>query len=202
MGFKNLFFPGSASYWEKRYRKNGHSGTGSYGENATYKAQVLNDFVSRNSIKTVIEFGCGDGNQLKQFRFPGYIGLDVSLTAIKKCIDIFKNDPTKSFFLYHPAAFADHQAAFKADLSLSLDVIYHLIEEEVFENYMNHLFSSSGRYIIIYAWDVDGKRKHHVRHRQFTRWIEENVKGWHLVEKISNGKPAGACDFFIYEKGV
>jgi hypothetical protein len=199
-GSRNTTFRGSAKYWEKRYRRNGTSGSGSYGKNAEYKANFLNRFVNEQNIESVIEFGCGDGNQLKQFTFSQYIGLDVSVTAIRTCIDIFITDPTKSFFLYNPAAFIDRHPVFKADLSLSLDVVYHLTEDEVFERYMQHLFSSSARFVIIYAWDVDGKRSQHVRHRQFTRWIEENLKEWHLIEKINNGKPEGACDFFIYEK--
>lgn len=196
----SLFFPGSSAYWEKRYRRNGNSGFGSYGDLASYKADIVNMFVKEKEIKSVIEFGCGDGNQLKQFTFSKYIGLDVSVTAIEKCRNIFINDLGKCFFVYNSAAFANYELVFKADLSLSLDVIYHLIEDDVFESYMVHLFSASSRFVIIYAWDVEGERRGHVRHRHFTKWIKQNVTQWHLVEKISNGKPVGACDFFVYEK--
>ena len=129
----NISFPGSAAYWEKRYHKNGHSGNGSYGKNAAYKAVILNQFVAENNISKVIEFGCGDGNQLKQFRFSSYVGLDVSPTAIQKCKDIFKEDPAKTFMLYEQKAFADKMQNFVSELALSLDVIYHLVEDEVFE---------------------------------------------------------------------
>src|SRR5665647_80330 len=130
---RNRLFPGSTAYWEQRYRKNGNSGNGSYGKNAAYKATVLNQFVAENNISTVIEWGCGDGNQLKHFQFPSCIGLDVSPTAIQKCKDIFKDDPAKSFFLYDDKTFATNSGTFKASLSLSLDVVYHLVEDEVFE---------------------------------------------------------------------
>src|SRR5690242_3122883 len=95
---KNIFFPGSGLYWENRYRKNGTSGSGSYGRNAKYKADFLNRFVKDHKIDRVIEFGCGDGNQAMQFHFPNYIGLDVSPTAIEKCIEVCKADPSKKFF--------------------------------------------------------------------------------------------------------
>lgn len=42
-----------------------------------------------------------------------------------------------------------------ADLSLSLDVIYHLVEDEVFETYINTLFKSARRYVIIYSSNSD-----------------------------------------------
>lgn len=196
----NHSFPGSAAYWEKRYRKNGNSGKGSYGKNAQYKAAILNRFVAENNISKVIEFGCGDGNQLKQFQFPSYIGLDVSPTAIQKCKDIFKDDPAKSFFLYNDKTFAGNAGTFKASLSLSLDVIYHLVEDEIFEAYMHHLFSASTGYVIIYAWDVAEGKKYHVRHRNFTLWIENNIHGFQLTERIKSDIWDNFCDFFIYRK--
>ena len=192
-------FPSSQQYWETRYLRNGNSGNGSYGEIAAYKAGILNKFVEENNIKTIMEFGCGDGNQLQQFKFPLYVGLDVSLTAIKKCIQIFEKDTSKSFFIYHYKGFADNSRLFQSQLVLSLDVIYHLLEDEVYENYMHHLFSSSTKYVIIYAWDVEGKKNLHVRHRKFSEWIATNKKNWHLVKRIEN-KAAPTCDFFIYEK--
>src|SRR6185437_413146 len=79
---KNKKFPGSEIYWENRYRKNGNSGNGSYGIKAEYKAAIINRFVAEQNIVTVIELGCGDGNQLKQLHFKDYMGFDVSPTAI------------------------------------------------------------------------------------------------------------------------
>ncbi len=195
-----LRFRDASHYWEKRYRNKGTSGSGSYGNPAIYKSVILNKFVAENEIEKVIEFGCGDGNQLKKFHFPSYIGLDVSRTAIEKCIDIFKNDASKCFFLYNPKRFDNKSANFKAGLSLSLDVIYHLLEDDVFEMYMKHLFSSSTRFVIIYSWDVDAQRNLHIRPRKFTLWVEKNLEQWSLIQTIKNESPDPICDFFIYQK--
>jgi len=191
---RNIIFPGSEIYWENRYRKNGNSGNGSYGIRAEYKARIINRFVAEHNISTVIELGCGDGNQLMQFHFKNYIGFDVSPTAIKKCNHIFKNDSSKCFFLYKPEALPEN---FTADLTLSLDVVYHLIEEDVFEKYMDNLFAMARKYVIIYAWDVEEAPRFHVRHRKFSVWIEKNIPGFQLIESI---RKEGFCDFFIYEK--
>ncbi|HET7115235.1 MAG TPA: hypothetical protein VFI29_02010 [Hanamia sp.] len=193
----NLIFRGSAAYWENRYRKNGNSGNGSYGKNADYKATILNQFVVENNISTVIELGCGDGNQLKQFRFSSYIGLDVSETAIRKSIQIFENDLSKRFLLYDQDAFVNNKDLLIAELALSLDVIYHLVEDKVFETYMHRLFSASSKHVIIYAWDVEEAARYHVRHRKFTVWIEKNIPDFQLIELI---RKEGFCDFFIYSK--
>src|SRR5438874_1182973 len=122
-------FPGSASYWEQRYRSGGDSGAGSYGRLADFKAEILNRFVASHGVESVIEFGCGDGNQLSLARYPNYIGLDVSASAIQMCKKRFVEDSSKSFFLYHPDCFVDRQGIFASDLSMSIDVIYHLVED-------------------------------------------------------------------------
>ena len=189
---RNFIFPGSAIYWEKRYRRNGTSGMGSYGSSAEYKADFLNRFVKEHNILSVIEFGCGDGNQVRQFDFPSYTGLDISPTAIEKCSKMCKADPSKQFFILDKKS-----TRLKAELTVSLDVIYHLIEKEVYENYLKQLFDTATKYVIIYAWDVEEGKKYHVRHRKFTKWIEDNVSNFQLVEKVSK---QSCCDFFIYRK--
>ena len=68
----------SKKYWQERYVKGGNSGAGSYGEFASYKANVINNFVRDNNVETVLELGCGDGNQLALFDIPVYVGQDIS----------------------------------------------------------------------------------------------------------------------------
>ncbi len=189
---RNWIFPGSAIYWEKRYRKNGNSGLGSYGRNAAYKADILNEFAAKHQIKSVIDFGCGDGNQAMQFHFPSYIGLDVSATAIEKCREVCKNDSSKQFFLP-----GKKTTKLTAELAISLDVIYHLIEEKVYENYMKQLFAAATRYVIIYAWNVESDTNYHVRHRRFSDWIKDNIPEFTLSNKIENSTFA---DFYIYRR--
>jgi hypothetical protein len=113
----------------------------------------------------------------------------------------FKTDKTKSFFLYDSEYYKDNHSIFKAELTLSLDVIYHLIEYNIFDLYMNHLFSSSDRFVIIYSDDIETKQKYHEKHRQFSKWIETNLSEWKLINKIKNRYPNESCsDFFIYKK--
>ena len=58
-------FPGSTKYWQERYATGGDSGVGSYEKFAEFKAEIVNAFVSTYGVTSVIEFGCGDGNQLR-----------------------------------------------------------------------------------------------------------------------------------------
>jgi len=57
-------YDNTRSYWDQRYTSGGTSGEGSYGELARFKAETLESIFTDNDIKSVIEFGCGDGNQL------------------------------------------------------------------------------------------------------------------------------------------
>ena len=197
-------FPGSVTYWEQRYLEGGDSGVGSYGSFAKFKADVLNKFVAEHNVQSVIEFGCGDGAQLGLANYPSYKGFDVSGTVISKCKERYESDPTKSFGLLN------EYRQDKTDLTLSLDVVYHLVEDSIFENHMTLLFGASQRYVIIYSSDSDDNRGYegtYVRHRKFTRWIQDNMRGWKLREHLPNEyryrgdyRTGSFADFFIYEK--
>lgn len=198
---QRMTFRGSAPYWEQRYARGGTSGAGSYLVPAEVKAAFLNDFVREHGVGSVIEFGCGDGNQLSLADYPAFVGLDVSRSAIELCQHRFAGDPAKSFFLYDGGCFTDRAGLFAADLALSLDVIYHLTEDAVFEAHMTHLFGAGTRFVIIYATNSERRgTAPHVRRRQFTRWVEANRPDWRLLE-VTPGPDTGAdrADFFTYE---
>lgn len=202
-------FRGSQKYWESRYCSGGTSGDGSYGKLAEFKAETINSFIREHGIRSVLELGCGDGNQLTLANYPEYIGLDVSKTAIKFCKERFKYDKTKSFFLYDTDCFVDIHAIFRTELTLSLDVIYHLVEDRIFELYMKHLFSIAEKFVIIYSSDTDIElsRSPHIRYRCFSKWVKMNFPKWKLMRRIpnkyafkGNDKTGSLSDFFLYEK--
>jgi hypothetical protein len=200
---QQLSFPGSADYWEMRYLAGKTSGHGSYGHLGHWKAEFLNSFVRHHDVRSVIEFGCGDGYQLSLADYPQYVGLDVSRRAIGLCKGRFAGDSHKSFFLYEGDSFVDRAGLFTADLALSLDVIYHLIEDEVYEAYMYHLFSAGGRYVVVYSTnELTRDAAPHVRHRNFSRWVEDHCSEWKLVEVVPGpNSAAGRADFYIYHRG-
>jgi hypothetical protein len=183
---RQLAFPGSASFWETRYRNGGTSGSGSYGRLAEFKAEILNEFVRTNGIRTTIEFGCGDGSQLELAEYPQYVGIDVATLPVERCRARFAHDATKKF--YPAESLPEDLGMF--DLALSLDVIYHLVEDSVFDSYMRSLFTRSQRYVVIYASNYDAPTKSpHVRHRRFTAWIAQNLLDWHPAGFVPNRFP-------------
>lgn len=196
-------FKNSPTYWETRYQVGGNSGAGSYGRLAEFKAEIINKFVADRNVFSIIEFGCGDGNQLKIASYPKYLGVDISETVIQKCLEIFEDDKTKEFIL------KENFSNQTADLTLSLDVIYHLIEYEIFQDYMKLLFDSSEKYVIVYASNKnEATAAKHVHHRKFTDWVADSRKDFSLLEHIPNRYPfdennqgnTSFAEFYIYEK--
>ena len=191
----------SAAYWEERYRAGGTSGSGSYGRLAAFKAGIINEFVAVNSVTSAIELGCGDGNLLSLLSVPDYTGVDVSPTALARCAARF---PRRRFVA--PAALGEDA---RADLALSVDVIFHLVEDAVFADHMRTLFRCARRFVLIYASDVDmAWPAAHVRHRRFSDHVAATEPGWQLLAHVPNRYPfdpkwpdeTSFADFFIYER--
>jgi hypothetical protein len=189
--------------WRLHYFLGGTSGSGSRGRLAEFKARVLNAFVADNRIASVVEFGCGDGHQLSLAKYPKYLGFDVSSAALGQCRARFRGDRTKSF--EHLSRYTSQQA----ELALSLDVIFHLVEDATYHDYMKRLFASAQRFVIVYSSNHDDVRwAYQYRHRAHSRWVAENARGWELKAVIPNDYPAGAtgtfdtsyCSFYIYER--
>ncbi len=182
----SIFFKGSTDYWKNRYKAGRDSGEGSYGKWAEFKAKVINEFMEENKIEDMIEHGCGDGNQLTYLKVQKYLGLDVSQDAINICREKFKGDDSKSFALV-----SDYDGK-KFSLSLSQDVIFHLTEDNVYEEYMEKLFNSSTKYVMIYSSDHADRRLvklKHVKHRSFSNWVERNRTDFELIDTIDTEIP-------------
>jgi SAM-dependent methyltransferase len=199
---QRIGYAGSARFWERNYAQGSTSGNGSYGALAEGKSKYLNELVRARGVRSVIELGCGDGNQLSKAEYPSYIGLDVSPTAIGLCQRRFHGDPAKSFFLYDGSCFTDRAGVFTAELALSLDVVFHLTEDTVFATYLTHLFAAGRRLAVIYSTNMEmGGTAPHVRHRRFTPWVEANCPDWRLTD-ITRGPSTERVrsDFFLYER--
>lgn len=201
-------FPGTLNYWERRYSSGEDSGAGSRGRLAAFKADIINSFVQENKIGSVVDYGCGDGSQLCLANYPTYTGLDVSHKAIEMCKNRFAPDNSKQFYILDPKSYQNNLDIPQCDLALSLDVIYHLVEDEVFHQYMSVLFNSSNKYIIIYSSNLYEPHRYHIKPRQFTKWIEKHATDWELIHKIDNPYPydssnpdsTSKSDFYIFKK--
>jgi uncharacterized membrane protein len=191
----------AAAYWEARYRAGGNSGAGSQGRLAGFKAAFINAFVADNAVSGTIDLGCGDGTLLSRLRVPGYVGVDVSTTALACCITRF---PRHRFVPFHAM-----QSDLTADLAMSIDVVFHLVEDTMFAHYMEVLFRCAYRFVLVYASNAEGNwSAPHVRHRRFTAHVAEQRPEWRLLAHVLNPYPydpdhpdnTSFSDFFVYAR--
>jgi SAM-dependent methyltransferase len=178
----------SGEYWEARYSAGGTSGMGSIGRLARFKAAAINGFITANDIRSVIDLGCGDASQLALLELPGdYIGVDVSPSALARCAARF---PARRFVT--PEIL---RTMLPAELTLSLDVIYHLVEDAVFAATMRTLFAWATRFVVIYASNRDSAwPSEHVRHRRFTDHVAATEPDWRLLAHLPNPYPFDPAD--------
>lgn len=136
-------------YWQDIYAHNGTSGAGSYGQLAEFKGKVVNDVIEKYSVDTTIEFGCGDGNQIRYMNYKNYLGFDIAPSSVDRCIKMYQNDPSKKFGYYDPQTF--NTKDFKADMVVCLDVLYHIINDSDYWKTLNCIFECAEKVVVLYT---------------------------------------------------
>lgn len=199
---------GSLIYWEERYKKGGDSGASAFNRLAQFKIDVLNQFLNEHSdISVCYEWGFGDGAFLSEIHFPNYIGGEVSETALHICKEKYMGDETKQFFMIEEMLEYIKEYG-GCDLAISLDTLFNLVEDDVYETYMERLFGYAKRYVCILSSDFDRPHVGHEKRRCFTRYVSEHFPEFNLIKKIENKYPfdftkpneTSLSDFYFYER--
>lgn len=143
------------TYWDNRYISGGNSGYGSYGEQLAKKLDWLKDL----DFHTVVDVGCGDfnfGKSLLELHPAAYLGFDISEVIVAKNR---RNYPGYSFNVLGDSIPS-------GDLTLCLDVLFHVIEDEECEKLLK-LFDGSKGYLAVTAYEYDRPSDNHVVYRKF-----------------------------------
>lgn len=189
-----------AGYWDRRYREGRTSGAGSEGEEGFYKAEYVNDFIHENAVTSVIDWGCGDGQVLELLKvgpshspYVAYTGIDVSPTILERNRQRFRE-----FVFATPDEAC--KGGFSADLAISMDVLFHLPDQGDYLTYLDHLFDSATRYVLIYSTNhAGGRTARHVLRREFTPDIADRFPDWRL-RLVETPLRDGLASFFWYER--
>ncbi len=182
-------------YWTERYYNQGNSGWGSWDSNAVkFKADYVNEVIKKYNINTVCDLGCGDGNMIKYFSgYKQYYGYDIAPVAVSMCKSQYEKDINKIFY-YKMEEILDK----KYDLSLSLDIIYHLVEDDMYQKYMHDLFSIAD-IVCIFSTNHGTPVSLdllHIKDRIFTKDINENF------ELIDSKEFTSTVGFYLYKKKI
>ena len=109
----------------------------------------MNKLVAQHGIRRVMEFGLRDGHQLSLMQYPQYLGLDISPSAVRLGAERYARDGSKSFMLYRPGMFVN-RGFVEADLTVCLDVLYHITDEDDYRAMLRDLFSPRPRVVVLY----------------------------------------------------
>lgn len=181
-------------YWNDRYKSGSNSGDGSYGDEAQYKAEVVNETIKETNSKNIQEVGVGDGNNLRYYNIPeAYIGYDISEEAIIQCRHIF-NGNTK----FHFTTKKD-EIGFDADLCLCLDVLFHQVEKELYEETLDLLFKRNAKFVLIYSYNSDDNTGMSIHMKM--RKVTDDVKKYANYELLKlTGSAMNDKYFALYKK--
>jgi SAM-dependent methyltransferase len=165
------------TYWEWRYREsNRGSGPGSERKQADHKAGYLNLLIEREHVLSVIDWGCGDGRVISRVRARIYLGLDVSESALRLCQATCGERSRWSWALFDGFTAPPLPPA---DLSLSLDVIFHLVDDAMYRRHLELVFGAADL-VCIQSSNRDENGYPHVRHREF---LKDVPQGWSIVDR-------------------
>lgn len=137
------------------------SGPGSRGEFAAWKVQVLNDFFQQQAIQSVVDFGSGDGVVAQELKVPDYVGMDVLPQSVGQCKRMM---PGREFHLIKPSEVVNRTA----EVALSLEVIFHLTDED-YRVHMDNLLRCAQRFLIICAAEGPGVPTGSMHYHKFSQ---------------------------------
>ena len=184
----NAIVPLSTKFWCDRYR-DGYSdpSTNLYGD-------FLPQFLTARKLSTVLDYGSGDGHQTRFFlpACPVYVGIDPSSHAIEQCKARMTRMPRRSttFFVTMKEWMSSEWAHSTWDVTLSLNVLPFLDEDEVRVGYLAQLFSWSHLYVVIcYPLSQRASR----RRADMMEWITTSCPGWRLQQRAEPG-------FLVYKR--
>lgn len=106
---------------------------------------LLENFVIKNNIKTIIDCGCGDFNWMKEFNFNlinSYIGLDIVDPLINENNKKFASDKIK----FNCGSITDIEIP-ESDLIICKDVLFHLSFKDALSS-INNFKKSNSKFLL------------------------------------------------------
>ncbi len=139
-------------YWEHRYLSGGTSGLGSVGENKAWKWRLIDQLIPQ--LDHVIDVGCGDLTFWEGRDCYDYVGIDISETIVKK------NQLRRPKWKFICSNAGNRIDGLRKDVVFCLDVLFHIMNENMLLNILKNLCYYSKKYILINTWKNNPFNKH------------------------------------------
>lgn len=133
-------------YWEKHYATGGTSGEGSIGSIREWKWEQIRSIAGE--VDNVVDVGCGDLSFWNDTLPPTYTGIDISSTIVEKHR---KRHPAATFIVANAAI----PQAVSGRIVLCMDMLFHIMDDEVFRGILMNLGRYAREWIFVYTWRVN-----------------------------------------------
>ncbi len=135
------------NFWNDRYLAGISSGKGSVGAYRDWKWAIIEQYIG--SIDNVVDVGCGDLSFWDGRGCTNYQGIDIS----KHIISLNKHlKPAWQFFV-HGADKYNHNV--KGDIVLCLDLLFHILNDNIFRDILTNVCYYSREWIFIFTWQIN-----------------------------------------------
>lgn len=140
------------SFWNNRYIKTQWlgSGPGSRGIAQYYKAHILNEMLSKYTIGSIVDIGCGDmcwvqTELLQENLLAGidFLGIDISDVIVERNAQLFPD------FKFIKSDISKVQVEKPTDLVLCFDVLIHQPTLDHFESALKNILAATKSYCLI-----------------------------------------------------
>ena len=131
-------------YWEERYKNDGNSGEGSRGLHKEWKWQILESTISH--IDNIVDVGCGDLAFMERKHIKKYTGLDISETIIER------NRVAYPWWKFICTGADVYVPDLHGEVVFCHDILFHILDDDVYYRILNNLTRYSNKYISIYTW--------------------------------------------------
>lgn len=179
-------------YWESRYKEWWNSGAWSYWDNAIFKADYINKLIKDNNIKSVVEIWCWDWANLSLYKwFDSYLWLDVSDKAIELAKKI-NNGSKYKFSKYN------WDEDIKADMTLCLDVTYHIFPMEEWKRVINNTIDIASDIVVFYSFPCPTWHVKHINNYNLIEYLKDYCKQlWYSIKYDIDSVPPNSNSRFI-----
>ena len=193
------------NYWDSWYDSSTNSGPGSQGKLQEFKINYLNKLFKQFEIKTVLDFGCGDGSLALGLHCQSYFGIDIAINAIKLCKKRVNRQgfsfECENFFNYTPSIIKNKFPS-GLDCCICIDTLYHIFTEQALSETLKSLFSTEAKIVVLYTIPSESlKLPFHPMLRSygkgFSNALSKFSESFKLVDKT---KPTlgSAAGFLVY----
>lgn len=178
------------NYWNRRYAIGRTSGLGSQGEPVENKVRWLKGLPG---VTKIVEVGCGDfvfgARLLEQYPAASYLGLDISEVIVRRN-NILNRTEDIEFQVQ-----LSHELVPDSDLLLCVDVLFHILDDQEYQNMLAKLKQSIWKYLAVSAYEYDNNRTSgHVKIRKF----DPSVFGTPIKREVLEEE--GELYFYLWKK--